>query len=152
MKADVDIADIIAEAHSMISSHPMAGDLRFENTIAHGDMIVFGNREMLVQLVYNLFTNALNAMGGNGVISLWSESGENHDALRISDTGPGIPDEIASNVFDPFFTASKSDKGIGLGLTLCHFIMDDHDGSISLVGNGGEAGRGAEFRLVFPKR
>ncbi|HOJ04524.1 MAG TPA: PAS domain S-box protein [Bacteroidota bacterium] len=152
MKVEVDLADIIAEAKGMLSSHPLAVDLQLDSSVVPGEAVVFGNREMLVQLLYNLFTNALNAMGGHGNIRVRAERDEDSVGLRISDTGPGIPEDIAGNVFDPFFTASKSDKGIGLGLTLCYFIMDDHDGSIALMQPSPDSDEGAIFRLAFPKR
>jgi signal transduction histidine kinase len=103
-----------------------------------------------VQLFYNLFTNAANALNGPGVITVRGGKSGDEVQIRVSDTGPGIPLDIAGSIFDPFFTASKSDKGIGLGLTLCYFIVDDHDGTIELQTDlaGGE--EGAVFLLTFP--
>jgi PAS domain S-box-containing protein len=150
MKGHIDLAETVAEARSMLTAHPLAATVSVSIELAAGAAVIFGNREMLVQLFYNLFTNAANALNGPGVITVRGGKSGDEVQIRVSDTGPGIPLDIAGSIFDPFFTASKSDKGIGLGLTLCYFIVDDHDGTIELQTDlaGGE--EGAVFLLTFP--
>ena len=65
--------------------------------------------------------------------------------VRVSDTGPGIPEHLRTRVFEPFFTTKE--KGTGLGLGICFGIVRDHGGAIEL-----EAGHetGAHFRIVIP--
>ncbi|MCZ7556856.1 MAG: PAS domain S-box protein [Bacteroidia bacterium] len=150
MKGQIDLADTVAEARSMLSAHPLAANVTVSIDLPHGAAVIFGNREMLVQLFYNLFTNAANALTGPGNIYVRGGRSGDEVRIRVSDTGPGIPQEIADSIFDPFFTASKSDKGIGLGLTLCYFIVDDHDGSIELQAEQVAGEEGAVFLLTFP--
>ena len=150
MKANIDLREPIAEAQSMLSAHPMAVNISLDIDLPAGMAVVFGNREMLVQLLYNLFTNALNALNGEGLLRVCGSRQGDDIHIRVSDTGPGIPEEIAESIFDPFFTASRSDKGIGLGLTLCYFIVDDHDGSIEILSDQIEGEEGAVFLLTFP--
>jgi len=150
MKGHIDLAETVAEAKSMLSAHPMAPNVSVQIELSAGSAIIFGNREMLVQLFYNLFTNAVNALNGPGIVRVSGGRTGDDVRIRVSDPGPGIPHDIAGSIFDPFFTASKSDKGIGLGLTLCYFIVDDHDGAIDLAPDVIEGEEGAVFLLTFP--
>ncbi len=147
MKKSLNLVDTVKEALSLISSHHNADGIQTELKFGSKPLEVLGNREMLVQLFYNLFTNSLDAMGGSGSLRVSGEKKGTHIKIRVSDTGPGVPDDIVENIFDPFFTTSKTDKGVGLGLTLCYFIMDDHEGRIDL---DTAAESGAAFVLTFP--
>lgn len=150
MKSRLDLAGVVSEAQAMLSSNPLAAKVTLHSELHEDAFLVLGNREMLVQLFYNLFTNSLNAMMGEGSLHVRGTRKDGRVLVRVNDTGPGIPSDISENIFDPFFTASKSDKGVGLGLTLCYFIMDDHDGKIELVTDKRKEGEGAVFLLTFP--
>jgi len=65
--------------------------------------------------------------------------------LRIADTGPGVPDELREEIFNPFVTTKKT--GVGLGLSIVSKIIDGHQGSIHVEN---AAGGGAVFTLFFP--
>jgi PAS domain S-box-containing protein len=147
MKKQLDLVDTVQEALSLITSHHNAAGIQTQLEFGAKPLLIQGNREMLVQLFYNLFTNALDAMAGSGSIRVSGEEKGGSVRIRVSDTGPGVPDDIVENIFDPFFTTSKTDKGVGLGLTLCYFIMDDHEGRIELDTT---ARTGAAFLLTFP--
>lgn len=67
--------------------------------------------------------------------------------FRISDTGTGIPSEIADKVFDPFFTTKGPDRGTGLGLSTVVGIVKSHTGFIQLES---KVGQGTEFRIYLP--
>ncbi|MFZ1731488.1 MAG: PAS domain S-box protein [Bacteroidota bacterium] len=147
MKKSLNLIDTVREALSLISSHHNAAGVHIEKQFEAKELLVLGNREILIQLFYNLFTNALDAMAGSGTLRICGEQKKGHVYIRVSDTGPGVPEHIVENIFDPFFTTSKTDKGVGLGLTLCYFIMDDHEGRIELDTT---AETGAAFILIFP--
>jgi PAS domain S-box-containing protein len=150
MKGRIDLADTVVEAEAMLSSHPLAANVTLDIDLPAGEAVVFGNKEMLLQLFHNLFVNALNAMHGPGTLRVRGGRKRDKVELRVSDTGPGVPREIADSIFDPFFTASRGDTGIGLGLTLCYFIVDDHDGAIELLLEDDADEKGAVFLLTFP--
>jgi signal transduction histidine kinase len=86
-------------------------------------------------------------MNGRGQISIRSGHSEVPGCLRlvVADTGPGIPAEHLPKVFDPFFT-TKPD-GIGLGLSVSHGIVKDHQGTVDVQAT---PGGGATFVLTFP--
>ncbi|MCB2205580.1 PAS domain S-box protein [bacterium] len=150
MKKQVDIIDIIEEAVELLHEHDLGKGVTIQTAFHDKPLLINGNREMVVQLFYNLFTNAVHAMNGQGRIQVEGERSDEKNLVRVCDSGPGIPSEYIEHIFDPFFTTAKGekgDKGVGLGLTLCYFIMEDHDGRIELDTDTDE---GAAFLLSFP--
>lgn len=108
----------------------------------------------LRQVFVNLISNAAEAVqpGGNICIEVSEASGAyERPAVRvvISDDGTGIPEELKSQIFEPFFS-TKGEKGTGLGLWVTRSIVYKHEGSIEVTNNG-SAGQGAVFSIVLPK-
>ena len=100
----------------------------------------------LSRVFYNLVSNATDVMLNGGKICLRFQAGENDITTEIEDTGPGIPPEIAGQLFQNFVTFGKS-HGTGLGLSICKKIVEDHGGKISVRS---EAGHGAVFAFTLP--
>ena len=73
--------------------------------------------------------------------------GERGIKITISDNGPGIPDEIRDNIFQPFFTTKPSGEGTGLGLSVSYGIIKNHGGDIMVESKTGE---GSTFTVVLP--
>lgn len=95
--------------------------------------LVSGDRELLYELLVNLIQNAIQAMPHGGKLTLsasYASRKTDHPMIRISveDTGIGIPTEALSQIFKPFFTTKHN--GMGLGLTICKKIVEDHGGII----------------------
>ncbi|MBD3610767.1 MAG: PAS domain-containing sensor histidine kinase, partial [Gammaproteobacteria bacterium] len=67
--------------------------------------------------------------------------------LSISDSGSGIPEPMLENLFEPFFTTKEVGKGTGMGLSIVHGIMHQHNGHILVEST---ADKGSTFRLLFP--
>lgn len=97
------------------------------------------------QVINNLIINALQAGGGDIRIGITGEKGEQDVILTVSDNGPGIPDNIAEKIFDPYFSTKAG--GTGLGLTICHSIITQHGGEIS-VATGEKSG--TSFIIKIP--
>lgn len=103
----------------------------------------------LNQVFANIIGNAVQAMpeGGNLYVSS-SVEGE-RIVIEISDDGPGVPPEVANDIFSPFFTTKVVGEGTGLGLSICYAIVtEDHRGSLTLSDQG--LGNGATFRIELP--
>jgi signal transduction histidine kinase len=81
-----------------------------------------------------------------GRIRVGTESEDGRVYLRIADSGPGISQEDLETVFDPFYTRKKP-MGMGVGLSICHGVMEEHNGTIRA--ENGSSG-GAVFTLMFP--
>lgn len=87
---------------------------------------------LLQQLLLNILLNSIQAMSIGGKIIVEAISSEKNKLLSIAitDTGSGLPKEVAEHAFDPFFTTKP--HGTGLGLSIVHKILDDHNGSIRI--------------------
>ena len=104
---------------------------------------VDGDRDKLQQVVLNLVRNAIEALQGHersdaspGTIALAVErADEGMVRLTIRDNGPGIPEDIRTRVFEPFF--STKPMGTGLGMAICHSLVQQHGGNIELVVDAG---------------
>lgn len=121
---------------------------------------VLADPQQLQQVFVNLITNALQAMRAQGQGHLWvSTTVDFPDAshlptmpqpvvrLVIRDDGPGVPPELQPRIFDPFFTTKPEGQGTGLGLSVCHGIITEHQGKIWLESDGEQ---GAAFYVELP--
>ena len=97
---------------------------------------VMGSNAGLAQLFSNLVSNAAQSLDTDDVesneVRVVVRAEGRQVVIEVQDTGRGVPPEIASRVFDPFFTTRSIGEGAGLGLAICHRIVQDHDGTISL--------------------
>ena len=111
--------------------------------------LVYGDRNQIKQALLNLILNSVEAMPNGGIISVAADPDPDTDSLRlsVSDTGPGVPQEHQSNIFEPFVTTKLDGKGVGLGLSVVYGIVTQHGGSIRLES---EEDKGATFILNLP--
>ena len=100
---------------------------------------------MLEQVFINLFSNAVDAMGGSGTLDIGIDRQDDSVRLVIRDTGKGIPAENLRKIFDPFF--STKEKGTGLGLAIVFSIIKKHKGDIEVRS---EPGKGTTFTITLP--
>jgi len=101
----------------------------------------------LQQVLINLLLNARDAVAANGRIEVSGEEQGEQVRIRIRDDGPGIPAELLGQVFNPFFTTKPPGRGRGLGLAVCHRVIEEAGGGIE-VASGPEGG--SCFQLRFP--
>jgi signal transduction histidine kinase len=110
--------------------------------------MVDGDPAQIHQVLVNLLLNGMDAAGASGVLDVVvSEAEEPGGSCRISfhDSGKGLPEEVLSQLFDPFVTTKE--QGIGLGLAVSRRIVEEHGGTI--VASNHAAG-GAEFTVTLP--
>ncbi len=114
---------------------------------------VYGDKRALDQVFQNIISNALRVMSkqGGGVLSLHVQSeeilpGKEMVKIELSDTGPGIPDDVKEHIFDPFFTTNPD--GTGLGLAITKQIITAHKGAIEVDSFPG----GTVFKISLPYR
>ena len=94
-----------------------------------------GNFANLGQVFLNLIKNAIQAVGeqnGEIILKTWFDPEQEHVVFECQDNGPGIPDAVRKDIFKPFFTTKSVGVGTGLGLYLCHEIIQKHGGTISI--------------------
>ena len=109
---------------------------------------VMADSDQLEQVLLNLLSNAVDAMERGGTVRIALKATDTNAEIHVSDEGPGIPEEIQPNVFDPFFSTKSIGKGTGLGLSISYGIVRDHGGDILLESKPGE---GAHFTVVLPR-
>ncbi|MCA9719059.1 MAG: GHKL domain-containing protein [Myxococcales bacterium] len=102
----------------------------------------------LYQVWTNLIHNAIQAMDSRGHIELQVTRERDSIAVRVIDSGPGIPPEIQPRIFEPFFTTKHAGEGSGLGLDITRTIIERHEGSISFESAPGRT----EFKVLLPAR
>jgi signal transduction histidine kinase len=124
-------------------------DIRVED---HGAPPVLASAGQIEQVVVNLLTNAAKATPpgrrGDIVIKI-GPGGDGKARLDVIDKGMGIDPKIQERIFEPFFTTRRVGlgRGAGLGLAICHAIVTDHGGTLTVES---ELGRGSTFRLELP--
>jgi two-component system, NtrC family, sensor kinase len=118
--------------------------------LASEPVYVDADENLLQQVLLNVCLNAVQAMphGGRLLVEVVPDAGSGCAAIRVADTGPGIPPEHLVNVFDPFFTTKDVGRGTGLGLTVSRRIVEEHGGRIE-ASNAPEGG--AVFTVYLPR-
>lgn len=108
------------------------------------------NRQMITQVLVNLFSNASDAMPQGGVITIRTsyDSIAKEHILQFSDSGIGVPEAIRERIFDPFFSTKPFGYGTGLGLSIVQGIVHSYGGKIIL---NSEPGKGTMFTIHFPQ-
>jgi len=146
----VDINDAIRAVLTLLRIELEEHEVVTKATLKEGLPHVMADRVQLQQVIFNLVTNAIEAMSSIGADSrtlrLRSEEIESGECIvAIEDSGPGIEPETLKRIFEPFFT-SKS-KGMGMGLSICRSIIEAHGGRLWVAGN---TPRGAVFEFALP--
>jgi len=96
----------------------------------------------------NLFLNARDAMPKGGWLSVITRVEDGHVMAEVGDTGPGIPSEHLSRIYDPFFTTKSIGKGTGLGLSITYGIVREHEGTLTCQS---AVGQGTRFTVALPQ-
>jgi two-component system NtrC family sensor kinase len=97
----------------------------------------------------NILGNAADAMPEGGTIRIVTHSDETCDEIRISDSGPGIPEDLREKIFEPFFTTKPVGAGTGLGLAIAYSVVQAHSGSLTVET---APGGGACFVIGIPRQ
>ncbi len=159
--APFSLNDTVREVVKQLS--PVPSNLALDIELAEDLMPVRGGSAQVFRAVSNLVSNARDAMQDIGRLHIRTENfylenmvgvhgpipvGE-YVKLTVTDTGPGLPDGMITRIFEPFFTTKTVDRrrGSGLGLSIVHAVMEDHNGYIDVKS---WPGHGTSFFLYFP--
>lgn len=141
----VALAELAAEVVAVAGPECARRGLRLVNLVDKGLPAVHVDRVQVSQVMLNLVRNGMDAAPPGGEIVLSAERVDEGVAVQVADTGPGIDDEVAEQLFKPFTTSKAA--GMGLGLTICRSFVEAHGGRLWLERNGPG---GAVFRFVLP--
>ncbi|UCF95115.1 MAG: PAS domain-containing protein, partial [Desulfobacterales bacterium] len=147
----IDLNSVVRDALKMLQEDAATRGARLLPDLDNGLPPVWGDQVQLQQVALNLIFNALEAVSHGEIESRqvtvktgWQEDGR-RITLAVSDTGPGINDNVANRLFEPFFTTKSN--GLGLGLSISRSIVEAHGGSMAVEPNQKE---GATFRIILP--
>jgi signal transduction histidine kinase len=141
-----EINAVIERAVQTLKDSVRAGDPPLELVCQLGEVPTFSFDPMLIESsLFNLLTNAREAMADGGRILIESRSNGSNVVVTVSDSGLGIPAEEIEDIFNPFFTTKP--HGVGLGLAMVSKFIDSHGGTISVASKDGQ---GATFTVTLP--
>ncbi len=142
---NIDINDILREVIGLVTLQ--LKDTRVEIVKDFGDIpTTDADPNQLKQVFLNLINNATYAMQNEGTLGIRTATNHGEIHVSISDTGKGIPKEILSRIFEPFFS-TKKEKGTGIGLSVSYKIIQSHNGRIEVES---QEGKGSTFTVVIP--
>ena len=121
--------------------------IRLEVDLEPNCPAISADRDQMGQVLLNLIVNAIQSMSEGGTLSLNLRCRNDHVRLSVSDTGCGISPEHVPKLFTPFFSTKEVGEGTGLGLTVVHGIIEEHQGFITV---DSEPGRGTTFHIDLP--
>jgi two-component system sensor histidine kinase HydH len=148
--APVGIATVVDAALTEMRSKLDAAKVAVSRNYIGGPTVV-ADKEKLRAVFANVLDNAIDALATvpeGRRIDLFVENGAGNATVRVRDNGCGIPADKIDRIFNPFFTTKE--KGTGLGMAICKKIVEGHDGSIDVVSETGETGRGTEIVISLP--
>jgi len=111
-------------------------------------LIAWVNAQEIKSVVLNLVVNALDSMEEGGTLTITLRQQDGMAEIVFADTGCGMTPETLENIFEPFFTRSRTGKGTGLGLSISHRIINQHAGEIEAVSPG--LHQGSTFTVRLP--
>jgi len=140
----VDLNQVLRESEQFLQSRKEFADVAFGLQLAGGPLFVRGNPVMLGQVAVNLILNACEAQPRGGEVCVSSRRAGPHAVAEIADRGHGVEETDRERIFEPFFSTKGS---TGLGLAICHSIVRQHQGELTVSARDGG---GALFRMTLP--
>ena len=143
----VDINVVVNDVLALLEHQLEAGNVKVRRELSPAPPVVQGVEFKLQQVFLNLFLNARDAMPKGGWLTVRTHVDEQHTIVDVADTGSGIPPELLSRIYDPFFTTKAPGQGTGLGLSVTYGVMQEHHGVIECES---DPGHGTRFTLTLP--
>jgi len=146
-KARISVSKYFQHIQTLVQDELARKNIQLEFHYKPNSLSLLADKDMLDQVVINLIRNASDALAEARAatieVSAYTDS-KQRTVLEVNDNGPGIPDDLAEQIFMPFFTTKN--QGSGIGLALVRYIMLSHGGAATYAPN---PERGSCFRLVF---
>lgn len=151
-KIRVDVNDVVSRTSALLSYDLKMRGIDFEMRLDPGAPAVLADPYELQQVMLNLMTNGMQALGElpaerPRTIVVTTQIAETAVCMTVEDSGHGIPDELLPQLFTPFFTTKEPGRGTGLGLSISYGIVEAHGGRLSHLPS--ELG-GALFQIILP--
>lgn len=144
---DVDINETLNQTIDLLENYARINNIDIQTDLASDLQIIASDQAQLQQVFLNLISNAIDAVGKDGLVEVKSERTNTYIVVSVADNGPGIPKDKQKKIFDPFFTTKQDGKGTGLGLWVSYNIIEKMEGTITLKG---DVGKGSTFTVRIP--
>jgi PAS domain S-box-containing protein len=149
-KDSVDVNEVIGRALELQHYDLVKNNIALTTHLASGLPLLMADFNQLQQVFISIMTNAQQALAetkGKRKITLTTSAEKGFVRISIADNGPGIAAGDMTRIFDPFFTTKEVGRGSGLGLSVCHGIVSEHEGKIYVEST---PGKGAAFIVELP--
>ncbi len=145
----MDINKVLEDTLFLLKHHDRFKRIKVVRELSDALPRVQANTEQLIQVFMAIMLNAVDAMDGNGRLTVRTRPGERDDEVvaELIDSGKGISQQDLNKIFEPFYTTKPPGRGTGLGLSICYSIIADHRGRIAAMS---KPGHGATFRVHLP--
>jgi signal transduction histidine kinase len=144
---DLDLNDSLEKLLALVGNNARSQGVELVTELESELPRILNNESQVQQLLLHVMTNALHAMPDAGTLIVRTRRDGCNVAIDIGDTGRGIAEEHLDKIFDPFFTTKDVWQSTGLGLSVCHSIVESHGGRIDVES---ELGKGSTFTIVLP--
>jgi signal transduction histidine kinase len=153
--APTDVNLLVEEAEGLVAKRLRERGVQIANQLDPTLPEIRASGDQLKQVLLNLLLNAADSMPKGGTITVATQTGAGAEAelfgrdavqIQVRDTGDGIPDEVLTQIFEPFFS-TKPEKGTGLGLWVSQSIVQSHGGTLRVRSR---LGRGTIFTITLP--
>ena len=144
-----DINEMAAQCARLAEDRAQSDAVKFEVSLDPEAGEVATDGVMVRQILDNLVSNALDAVGAAGLITVSTHRVGERIAIEVADTGHGIAPEMLVRIFDPFFTTKDQGKGSGLGLAISYTLAEALGGALTVES---KQNAGSRFRLWLPRR
>jgi signal transduction histidine kinase len=145
---DVTVNEVVEKSVGIVDHQLGLNNVHVNMQLAPDIPEIIGNPNQLQQVLMNLAINAQQAMAPDGgTVDIVTSCDDDKVYISVSDTGPGISEEVAKKIFEPFYTTKAAGEGTGLGLSVTYGIIQDHNGDIRV--ERADSG-GARFVIELP--
>jgi len=149
-KSKINLAEVVERTLNLHAYSLRKNNITVDFLKEAGVPYALGDPHQLMQVFLNLVLNAEHAIRevrDKGTLRIRLGSGEGSVWVSFHDDGPGIPKEILSSIFDPFYTTKRPGRGTGLGLSICKSVLKEHNGTVEAAN---AADGGAVFTVTLP--
>lgn len=146
----LDLNSVLTETTETLLLTGVLKHFKVESDFCKSNGYVYGDRNLLEQVIRNIEINAAHAMKPGGILTIKTRCDDSFFQMQFTDSGTGIPPELIEKIFLPFFTTKPDGQGTGLGLPIVKDVIEQHNGEIDIDSNVGK-GTTVTIRLPIAK-
>ncbi|MGA2122704.1 MAG: PAS domain S-box protein [Methanoregula sp.] len=146
-RKEIDISTFLESILMLFEKQLLESDIKLITAFDETVPAIMVSPGQMRQVFLNIIKNGVEAMPHGGTLSVATKIEDNHLMIVVRDTGMGMDEEVKEKIFDAFFTTKEEVRGVGLGLSVCYGIIQDHGGTIDVES---APGKGSTFTVLLP--